>query len=116
MKKNRAEMKAEMMEKVEQRIEELLDWEERTERPNLNQIEKQVLQWRRKVSEEVTEHLIQNQGSIKPEGGQLCAECGQKMKYKDMQGKEVTSWVGELRLKRAYYYCGSCKKGLFPPG
>lgn len=108
-------MKAEMMKMAERRIEELLDWEAGTEGPNLSQIEKQVLKWRQKVSEEVTEQLIQNQESIKAEGGQWCPECGQKMVYKDMQGKQVTSWVGELRLKRAYYYCGSCKKGLFPP-
>ena len=116
MKKDRTELKAEMMKMAERRIEELLDWEARTERPNLSQIEEQVLKWRQKVSEEVSEQLIQNQGSIKPEGGQVCAECGQKMKYKDMKSKQVTSWVGELRLNRAYYYCGSCKKGLFPPG
>lgn len=115
MKKERAELKAEMMEMAERRIEELLAWHEGTERPNLSQIEAQVLQWRQKVSEEVTEQLIEDQASIKPEGGQRCPKCGQKMAYKDMQGKQVTSWVGELRLKRAYYYCGSCKKGLFPP-
>lgn len=115
MKKDRGELKAELLKMAEQRIEELLDWDEGLERPNLSQIEEQVLKWRQKVSEGVTERLIQKQESIKPAGGQLCPECGEKMVYKDMQDKQVTSWVGELRLERAYYYCGSCKKGLFPP-
>ena len=116
MKKDRSELKAAMMEMAERRIEELLDWSEGAERPNLSQIEEQVLRWRQKVSEGVTEELIGSQEAIKPEGGQMCPECGQKMKYKDMQSKQVTSWVGELRLERAYYYCSWCKKGFFPPG
>lgn len=116
MKKERAALKKERLEMAERRIEELLDWSEENERPTLNEIEGQVLRWRQKVSEGVTEQLIESQESIKPEGGVTCPECGQQMAYKDMQGKQVTSWVGELRLERAYYYCGSCKKGLFPPG
>ena len=109
-------MKAAMLEMAEQRIEELLDWHEKTERPNLSQIEETVLKWRQKVSEKVTEELLHNQESVKPAEGQACPGCGQKMIYKAMQNKQVTSWVGDLRLKRAYYYCRSCKQGLFPPG
>lgn len=115
MKKDRSELKKEMLEMAEKRIEELLDWHETTDRPTLSQIEGQVLRWRQKVSEGVTEQIIANQETVKPKGRQLCPECGQQMKYKDRQGKLVSSWVGELRLERAYYHCSSCKKGLFPP-
>ena len=116
MTKKRTELKQEMLEMAEARIEELLDWNEGNERPTLSQIEEQVLKWRQKVSEGVTEQLIGNQEAIKPEGGVLCPGCGQKMEYKDAKRKQITSWVGELTLERAYYYCSSCKKGLFPPG
>ena len=116
MKKERAELKKEMLEMAERRIEELLDWQEKNGRPTLSQIESQVLKWRQKVSEAVTEQIINNQEQVKPAGGVRCAKCGQKMAYKARQSKQVSSWVGELTIERAYYYCGTCKGGLFPPG
>ena len=116
MKKDRPELKREMIKLAEERIEELLDWSEKTERPTLSEIENEVLRWRQKVSEGITQQLIETQEQVKPEGGVACPGCEQKMEYKDMQGKQVTSWVGELRIERGYYYCSSCKQGLFPPG
>ena len=116
MKKDRSELKKEMLEMAEKRIEELLEWSETSERPTLSEIEGQMLRWRQKVSEEVTEQIIANQELVKPEGGQCCRECGGKMKYKATQEKIVSSWVGDLRIKRGYYYCSACKRGFFPPG
>ena len=115
MSKSRAEVKAEIMEMVEARLEKLLSWEAKRERPTLSEIEEQVLAFRRTVSERVTEKLIEKQEGVKPVGGVNCPACGQKMKYKDMQPKQVSSLVGELRLERGYYHCQGCQRGFFPP-
>ena len=69
MKKDRPELKREMIKLAEERIEELLDWREKTEQPTLSEIENEVLRWRQKVSEGITQQLIENQEQVKPEGG-----------------------------------------------
>ena len=115
MSKSRAEVKAEILEMVEDRLEKLLSWEAERGEPTLSEIEEQVLAFRRKVSEEVTEKLIAKQEAVKPTGGVKCPECGAKMKYKDRQPKQVSSLVGEIRLERGYYHCQGCQRGYFPP-
>ena len=115
MSKSGAEIKAEILEMVENRLEKLLSWEAENGQPTLSEIEEQVLAFRRTVSERVTEKLIEKQEGVKPSGGVDCPECGAKMKYKDMQPKQVSSLVGEIRLERGYYHCQGCQRGYFPP-
>ena len=113
---DRTAVKAEMMRKMEVVIDDLLDWQEATERPNLSQVEEKVLELRQRMSEEMAETVIEHQAAVRPVPGPCCKGCGQEMHYKDMKEKTVTSWVGALRLERAYYYCDRCRTGLFPPG
>ena len=113
---NRTAIKAELMKKAETVIDELLDWHEETERPNLSQVEEKVLELRQRLSEEMAATVIAHQAAVRPVPGPKCGCCGQEMRYKDMKEKTVTSWVGALRLERGYYYCDRCRTGLFPPG
>ena len=115
MSKSGAEIKAEILEMVENRLEKLLSWEAENGQPTLSEIEEQVLAFRRRVSENVMEKLIGKQAAVKPTGGVNCSGCGAKMKYKDMQPKQVSSLVGEIRLERGYYHCQGCQRGYFPP-
>jgi len=107
MAKSKAVIKAELMKKAEAVIDELLDWHEETDRPNLTQVEGKVLELRQRLSEEM---------AVRPVPGPRCAGCGVEMRYKGMKDKTVLSWVGELKLERGYYYCDQCRTGLFPPG
>ena len=113
---NRTAIKAELMKKAETVIDELLDWHEETERPNLSQVEEKVLELRQRWSEEMAVTVLEHQAAVRPVPGPRCGCCGQEMRYKDMKEKTVTSWVGALRLERGYYYCDRCRTGLFPPG
>ena len=53
MRSAREARKARLMERIETAVDELLDWEEATEKPNLTQIEEKVLKLRKQVSEEM---------------------------------------------------------------
>ena len=115
VRKSRAEVKAELLELAEKRIEEVLSYGEKAERPSLSEIEGVVLRIRDELSVKLAEAVLneQSKGQVVP--GPRCPECGQEMGYKDSHGLDVTSWVGELRIERGYYHCAGCQRGLFPP-
>ncbi len=60
--------------------------------------------------------LIEAQANAHPVPGPSCPTCGREMHYKDVKGEVMESRVGTLPLKRNYYYCETCRCGLFPPG
>ena len=104
------------MKEAEAVIDELLAWHLETDQPNLAQIEEKVLDLRQRLSEQMSQAVIANQEAVRPVPGPGCGQCGQEMRYKDMKKVRVSSWVGELKLERGYYYCEHCRRGLFPPG
>lgn len=116
MKSAREARKARLMERLESAVEELLDWEERTDRPNLTQIEGIVLKLRKQVSEEMAMELIRAQEAKQPVPGPPCPSCGREMRYKGQKEVKPQSWAGELKIERGYYHCPECKESLFPPG
>jgi predicted nucleic acid-binding Zn-ribbon protein len=114
--KKRAEIKAGLMKEAEKVIDDLLDWSEETAEPNLTQIEGIVLKLRQGLSEKMAQGVAAGQEAVRPVPGPSCKGCRKEMRYKGMLPKTVSSWVGEVRLERGYYYCDHCKSGLFPPG
>jgi Uncharacterised protein family (UPF0236) len=40
--------------------------------------------------------------------------CGRSARYVDRRAKPFQTVLGELRLKRAYYYCATCRQGFCP--
>ena len=116
MGKTREGLRMELRQGAERMIEEVLDWWEGTEEPNFKQIEEKVLQVRQKVSEKVAEVLIQGQERVQLAKSPTCPKCGQGMEYKGQKEKTVEGLLGQVRLRRAYYYCPACQAGLFPPG
>lgn len=113
---SREEMKAKLMREAEAVIDELLDWQEATDQPNMGQVEGKVLELRQRLSEQLSQTVIDNQAAVRPVPGPSCASCGTEMRYKGLKKNRVSSWVGELRLERGYYYCERCRTGHFPPG
>jgi len=112
---SRAERKANLMQIAEAEIEQLLDWTETTEAPDLGSIEDVVLRIRQRIGESMTQEMIRSQAAVRPVPGPSCPECKQEMHYKGMKRKEITSLIGEVKLNRGYYYCDHCQSGLFPP-
>jgi uncharacterized protein with PIN domain len=112
----RESRKARLMKEFEAKVDELLDWEEETDKPNLTQIEEKVLKLRKQVSEEMAMELIGSQEAKRPVPGPRCSGCGREMQYKGQKEIRTQSWVGELKIERGYYHCPECKESLFPPG
>ena len=116
MKRTREERRATLEAKAKALIDELMQWSEDTDRPNLTQIEDEILKLRRAMSEAMLETVIEDQASQAPVPGPSCPQCGKEMQYKGGKARRVTSRVGEVKLERGYYYCSHCKESLFPPG
>ena len=115
MRRTRAETKADLTKLADEVIDELLDWTEGTAAPTLTQIE-DVVKLRQRLSERMAQAVIESQESIRPVPGPKCPTCAQEMHYKDTKPNTVESRVGVLPLTRGYYYCETCRTGLFPLG
>ena len=113
---NRAEQKARLMAKAEKLIDELLEWDEQTKRPNLTQIEEKVLELRKRMSAALAETVLEGQAGKEPVPGPKCPKCGKEMRYKGAKAVDVESRAGALKVERGYYYCPQCKESIFPPG
>jgi len=112
----RERRKVRLMKEAERVIDELLDWTDETSEPNLAQIEGVVLGLRQQFSEEMARETIEAQAGKQAVVAPGCAKCGRPMRYKGQKEVEPRTWVGDVRFRRGYYYCGECGEGLFPPG
>jgi len=116
MRHPRAELKADLTKLADEVIDELLDWTEDTPVPTLTQIEDIVLKLRQRLSERMAQAVIAAQEATRPVPGPRCPSCGRELHYKSMKHNMVESRAGQLALERGYYYCETCRAGLFPPG
>ncbi len=81
MRKSREEIKGEMMKEAEEVIDELLSWEEETEKPNLSQVEQKVMELRERLSQELARAVIANRRVLRmlqreQDRPQSTAHCG----------------------------------------
>jgi hypothetical protein len=111
----RTQKKARLMAFTEQLIDQWLDWDEQTLRPNLTQIEDQVLELRKCFGEELTREVVAGQEARRPVPGPPCPKCQQEMSYKGQKEVTIHTRVGEVEVERGYYHCKHCKVGFFPP-
>ena len=111
----RTEQKAQLLAEAEKLIEQALEWTDRTECPDLSQIETIVLQLRRQFGQALAENMIAAQATTQPVEAPPCPQCGKRMQSKGRKSKTVISQVGELHLARTHYRCPTCASGLFPP-
>lgn len=116
MKRPRDQMKAELLAEAEEVIDELLDWHEDAGAPTLDEIEDVVLKLRRQLGERMAGTVLEDQEAVHPVPGPDCASCGKEMHYKGMKEVTMEGRSGRMKLRRAYYYCSRCRRGLFPPG
>jgi len=116
MKRTREERRAALEAKAKELIDELMVWDEETERPTLTQMEEEVLKLRQELGEAMLENLVAGQASQKPVPGPSCPQCGQEMDYKGDKPRQVTSRAGDVQYERGYYYCSRCRERIFPPG
>jgi len=109
-------MKAALLQKAEAEIDRLLDWEERTDKPTLTQMENAVLASRQAVGEEMVQALLSGQDERERLDPPVCPRCGQPTQDKGYQTHQVETRVGPVGIQRRYYHCPACQAGFFPPG
>lgn len=109
--------KARLGQVFEQMYDQLWRWREAHPEATFDEIASQVTPQRRAVMAEVLKGLARQHGSGQVAEGQVCPDCGEAMVYKGEPKREIEHYLeGETELKRAYYYCPACERGLFPPG
>lgn len=101
---------------AEEVIARMVKWEAENDRPNLTQIEDEVLALRQRFGEELVAVLVAGQEVRQPVAAPKCEQCGKEMIDKGQKARTVASRAGEVRMERGHYYCAHCGSGLFPPG
>lgn len=112
-----SELRADMKGKVEAILDALLAEKGEPGAITLSEIEQLVQEAGERVKAELTAGLVrQASEEDRAAAGPLCARCGQRMHYKGQKGKYIETETGPVEVKRAYYYCPTCREGVFPPG
>ena len=107
------DLRARMMAEAEAAIDRLLAEGSRKEELVLSDIERLVRRAGQRIVERLTAEIVTEEGPKAEDC--ICPDCGRKMRYKGCKGRDLVTETGELHLERAYYYCESCRKGIFPP-
>jgi uncharacterized protein with PIN domain len=110
------ELKARMMAETEAVFEQLLARKKPAEDITLTEIEALVMEARQEIEARLTQILVDASPEPQMVPGPSCEECGKEMHYKGLREKRVITQTGEVTIRRPYYYCEACKRGVFPPG
>ena len=115
-KRSREVRRAELMVEAKAIIDELMAWEAQAGKPNLSEMEDEILALRERLGQRMLESVLDGQEAKQPAEGPVCPSCGAAMRYKGQKEAGVESRLGGVELARGYYYCARCSSGLFPPG
>lgn len=111
----REQLKKALRAQLETQLDAMLEKVTDEQQLTLTEIEELVLQTRQAIGQEMTQALAAVE-SQPAQPDMKCAECGQKMQNKGKKARQLTTQSGEIMVERNYYYCPSCRVGLFPPG
>jgi len=106
-------LKTQMMAQAEAAIEALLAQRQKKGKLDLSDIEHLAREAGQRVMQELTVDLTSAEAAA--EEGAKCPKCGKKLLYKGKKGRNLVTETGEVHLERGYYYCPTCRKGIFPP-
>lgn len=115
MRKEKQALKAHLLAKIEQQLDEVLCRLDDETPLDLDEIEAMALKTRGEIGQELTQALAEMETGM-PTWGIACPKCQQEMRYKGHKRKVIRALSGEIEVERPYYYCQRCRKGLFPPG
>ena len=112
----REEIKARILEQMAAQVEKILGDEEAVEKMTLTEIEEAALKVGAETEAAITAELAAAAQGLREQEQPHCPRCGQEMRLKGYRDKEVITRTGEIKVRRAYYYCQTCRRGFFPPG
>jgi uncharacterized protein with PIN domain len=109
-------LKARLLAEAEAAITTLLANRKPAAEADLRDIEQVVLKASQHFTQALTAALVAESGQVVEAERPQCPKCGERMRAKGHQARQLVTEVGEVTLERAYYHCAACKTGLFPPG
>jgi len=83
---------------------------------SLTDIEQLVLRAGEQFEGMLMEALIEAEEAERERERPTCPECGGTMRDRGYRGRKLVTQTGEVRVRRRYYRCADCGRGLFPPG
>jgi hypothetical protein len=114
MKNKKQSLKERLLQEYAGQLDELLEKLDPASELSLTEIEDAALALRQRTGANVTQALAETQEK-QPQPDEICRHCEQKMRYKGKKPKQISTRSGEVVVKRPYYYCEHCQKGVFPP-
>jgi len=114
MKDKKEELKQLLIKEAETTINRMLEEAGSRKNLTLTDIERLARQAGEQVMVDITQTLVSAEAQQKE--APMCSGCGQKMRNKGLKAKHIITETGELRIERHYYYCETCRTGVFPPG
>ena len=110
--------KAKLIKEAEAEIARLLEdaaeWQAEHPEATWDEIELEVLHLRQRFGAHLGKVMAKCRAEQRPVPGPRCPECGEELRYKGEKERLVVSMLGEIPLKRGYYYCSACRRSSFP--
>lgn len=110
------DLKDQLMSEIEGTIAKMLAECPAADQITLSDMERLVSQAGREIQNQVLQRLVETKQAREEKDRPACPQCQQPMTYKGQQRRRVVTEDGEIEVERAYYYCATCREGLFPPG
>lgn len=112
---NDEEIKARLMKEAEELIDKMLAEKKPPSEILLSDIEQAAIETGEGLKQAITAALAGER--YQHEGARpTCPQCGADMRLKDYRKRWIETKAGSVEVERAYFYCPTCKVGLFPPG
>ncbi len=114
MKRNHSEIKSSLLAQIADELDDALDWQEKADHPNLTEFENQVLSIQKSIGMRVLQEVLKDEEGDLP-SEILCSTCKAPMQCKGKRPQKIETRLGTLELEREYFYCVTCREGIFPP-
>lgn len=109
------ELKKRLMAQAEAAIDQMLSRRKPVDEITLTEIEQLARVAGERVMHDLTDELVKT-SEDQQDPTLCCPDCGKHLHYKGKKDKPIVTETGETSIRRAYYYCPQCRKGIFPPG
>ena len=114
MSQKREELETKLMAKSKEAIQKLLDNQKPKEDLTLSDLEISVGQFGDDLLQAVMQEMVSDASETERQGLE-CPTCQKAMRYKGRKSKRMVTLRGDIEIERDYYYCETCRRGLFPP-
>lgn len=94
---------------------DLLEGEMEGKEGKLDELARAIFEARHELTGLVAESLVEKLHSKELEQAEMvCPKCGRVLTARDEVERTVETMVGEVKLKRPYFWCKKCSEGFYP--